>query len=423
MSQAAISKRSLSLATALSLGTAAVVVAVLVTGVLAVWFTLRQTALDNGQDRLARSVRQLGGVGATSVRQSRPRYASVANDSAIQRMLRTPAAANDSSTVRAVRAALARLQTPVDSGRPVELWSASGRRIAYVGHDVSDSATLHVRRDDANANLSPPFRPGLDSILPVDSLQIGELYSVGSRTFFWAVRPVFIDGHAAGFVVQQAQIASNPETERTLRELSGDSVSGYYRNVDGTGWTTLGGRPVDKPFDQAAKTVRDGASNGTRSAGPLLVADQRIDGTPLVLVMTVPRTSLLTRSRATVQRLAFLAAILVILGGAFAWLIGYHASRPLARVTGAAAEVASGDYAARVPVTGTYEVAQLSDSFNRMVRQIGDSRSEVERREDELHRTLESLREARDAAEAANRAKSRSAVQRSRDGNHPPWPS
>src|SRR5688572_19782483 len=98
---------------------------------VATYTTLRRGALETAQERLARATRQIALVSATTVAAAQPRYVAVGNDSVVRRALRDPKV-----STAAVSAVLGRAALPSDSGMPVELWTADGRRVAYFGNDV-----------------------------------------------------------------------------------------------------------------------------------------------------------------------------------------------------------------------------------------------------------------------------------------------
>src|SRR6185503_6716548 len=80
-------RKGLSTAQVLSLLTTTVVVSVLAVAIAITGVTLTRTALASAQDRLTRTVRQLATVTVSNIRATQPRYAAVANDSAIGRIL------------------------------------------------------------------------------------------------------------------------------------------------------------------------------------------------------------------------------------------------------------------------------------------------------------------------------------------------
>jgi len=367
----------LSTAQTLSVVTTAVVLAVLAIAVIAVWITLTRSAIETAQQRLTGSVKQLASVAATNIRQSRPRYLASAHDPAVVAALRD--SNPPPASLKAVTAVLQRLATPADSGMPIELWSIRGKRLAFVGNDIPTGTTLDVHPESQS---SLAVRPGLDSIRLVDSLQLGMIYREGRRASLWLVAPIIVNGRPLGFIAQQRRIAANPQAEQTIRELSGTSTGGYYRNIDGTGWTTIGGAPA-----QAPDTALDNVSVHTRSGGRMIDAEAVVPGTPLVIVMEVPRDVIVARPNSVVRGLVAIALVLTIIGAVVAWIAGQRIARPLGRLSRAAESVARGDYSTRVPVAGNQEVFRLSSSFNRMAAEVGDARSMLVNREAEL-RTL-----------------------------------
>jgi signal transduction histidine kinase len=373
----------------LSLAAGGVVLAVMAVGIFATWLTLTRSAVADSQDRLTHGVRQLANVTATSVRQNTSRFAAVGANPSVREALK--ASAPDSALVARAQAALLTLRSPADSGTPIELWRADhGPRVALVGKNLDSAAGLRLPSESQIASLG--MRPGLDSITSTDSIQLGRLYTVGGRTYLWSAMPVSDANGPIGFILKQSRIATNAQAERTLRELSGDSVTGYYRNVDGSGWTTFGGRPAPPPQITPNGRTRPGT-------GELLFAEERIAGTPLMLVMAIPKRIVVASAAGAVKKLMTLAVVLTVIAAALAWWTGRRVARPLMTIVDAVEGVADGDYEMRVDGVGTRETISLASSFNRMAARIGESRQELDRREKDL-------RALAIAAESASRAKS-----------------
>ena len=198
--------RTLSTERLLSTVAGAVVLVVMATGVAITWWTLTEASLHNAQDRLQRGVRQLAAVSATSIRQSQPRFAAVARNAGVHVALRFPQR-GESVADTAVIAALQTLRSPTDSGLPIELWrAADGKRIAVLGTDVPSEVRLGFPGETAPPNR--PLRQGLDSLALRDSLQVGQLYLQGDRTYLWAALPVVDSGRVIGYVLKQSCIAA-----------------------------------------------------------------------------------------------------------------------------------------------------------------------------------------------------------------------
>jgi signal transduction histidine kinase/CheY-like chemotaxis protein len=111
--------------------------------------------------------------------------------------------------------------------------------------------------------------------------------------------------------------------------------------------------------------------------------------------------------RRTLLELTVLGLPVLALG---ALLAARSVSKPITRLTGATRKIAAGDRAFQVPVERDDEVGELSQAFNQMTAELAASYASVEEtvrvRTAELARTSEALRQAKEAAEVANQAKS-----------------
>ena len=359
--------RNLSLELKLPLLMSVVLATVLSLALLATSSTLKTSALDAARERLVRATRQIATVGSSGVVTQHSRYKPVADDSVIARALAQPSPAR----IEAARKLLASLSLPTDSGLPVELWSPTGQRLTHIGNEVPVSM-----REDIRPELPERISLALDpkaTRIP-DSLRVGPLYEDGGRMYFWFVMPVVRERRVVGYITQQRRIALGAQTQQTLRELSGDSVTIYYRNVDNSSWSTRNG------VSQAPHTDANAALGTAMSGGQkILFHEERINRTPLVVGMSIPERTIYARTRRSINTLASLAAALLVGGVIAAWLIGRSVARPLGRITDAVSSLASGDYKARVPETGEMEVQRLAQSFNRMAAEIGASRTALEK--------------------------------------------
>jgi signal transduction histidine kinase len=380
----------MSLAVKLPLVMCVVLAVVLVTAVATTITTIRNAARQAATERVSRGVHEIVTVGIAGLAATTVRYRAIANDSAVQRALVHPAAASTrhrSATMSGgVGAVLSTLTAPTDSGMPVELWTADGARVTWVGDDVRPQLRMENGRDELPSEISSPPLPGDTT---GDAIRFSALYGDGDRVFFWLIMPVKRAGKTIGYIAHQRRLAIGPQTQRTLRELSGDSVSLFYRNADGGFWTN-GTRTAHTTLLQ-----RIDSGNGTArlpSGEPVVFHEERFSTTPIVVGMYVPQRMLFSRSVRTVRTLELLSVVLLIAGTLVAWLIGRSVARPLGDLTHAAGALAAGDFSARAPDGGDLETMRLADSFNHMATELGTSRSALEKQKEE--------------AQSANRAKS-----------------
>jgi signal transduction histidine kinase len=106
------------------------------------------------------------------------------------------------------------------------------------------------------------------------------------------------------------------------------------------------------------------------------------------------------------MRLLWIAAITFGVGIAILVIFSRTVSRHMRTIARAAMDIADGDWHQRIPAGGSAEAVQLADAFNGMTEALVHRHEEAATRTRGLQAAHQHLREARDAAEAANGAKS-----------------
>lgn len=269
---------------------------------------------------------------------------------------------------------------------PIELWSASGRRVTYIGNDQPE--VLESPSDGRTLGTPTLPRDGVSEVGSTDSLQFGHLYASDGRVYFWLVQPIRERGKPIGYFAQQRRIAANPQADQSIRGLAGEGISTYFHNSDGSVWTTVTGSPVS-----SSRRVPNDSKRATRGSGEqLLIAESPISGTPLMVAMELRERDVLAPPRATLRQLLLVGLALLIAGMGAALLIGQRIARPIVAIADGAEAIARGQYDTRVPASGQAEIARLAESFNHMANEVAVAQRSLEQK-------------SRDAL-AANRAKS-----------------
>jgi signal transduction histidine kinase len=399
-----------SLTRKLPLLTAATVVIVVAMSLSATYQALVHARAEALHERLTRVTRQLG---LSSEQSNRTRFAAlrgIARDTSVIGVLRGGRPLDTRDTTHPALAALARVRTPVDSGMPVELWSASGRRLVRLGTDVPGDPLRGVPPEqrlgrDETVRREPSTGVG-------DTVELGALYPAQGRVLYWTTIPVLDGGQRIGTIAQQRRMGSSAQAVATARELIGADVDVYVRNRTGDVWASLAGEPSPPP------TRRDTAEGGFvafRPTGRQLGVEAAVGGTPWVLTLESPSRLLLVEPRATVRRLLLFSALIAVAGVTLSWIVSRRITRPIVDLSTAATAVAGGDYQRRVRTRPSHgdEIHRLGESFNHMADEVARAQRELalqvaEAREASLAMRRASLEavQARDAAEQANKAKS-----------------
>lgn len=395
------------------------------TSLVITYAALSDSASDTATRRLERATNELADLSAAAVQQGSRRMATLAADTLLTRALlaiqRLDSAEVDPHPDVAAAAAFLGRQIPASDGRStMELWSTSGRRVAFAGQDLGEDRSADQGYLQHSGRLEM-----IEALDATDSVRFSPLVQRGDVVIAWIVAPVRVQGQLTGYLTRSFRLTASAQTQQTLRALSGTEVSVYYRNTAGDQWTTLGGDPTVPPASTRASdsgflAVRDGV-------GELFMAEAPVPGTPYTLVLERPVQSALTSARGTIKRLGVASVLLLLVGSGLTFLLGRRTASPLAALSKAAEAVARGELDVRVEPTGADELVRLATSFNHMASEVAASRvglerqnheaiaaaEQAERLNRELEMALQSLRqrevdarEARRQAELANRAKS-----------------
>jgi signal transduction histidine kinase len=380
------SRRTLSLEWKLPLVMTCGIAAALGVLLLSAYFVLKQRSEGIWRDRLGHAVSEIARDAGGSLNERRAAFSQVAHDEAVRRVAaaaQSPAA----SDVAAARAALGRLMTTGDTTRPVELWSAHGRRILVVGPELAAGDRFaRIISDSAASSESP-----------ADSIRFSPLEQSGSRARFWAIAPVVVGRQPVGYVVQPRLITGQHEYVRRIRELLREDVDLYIRNANGSLWVAAPDSATTPPLR------RDSSSRGwiavRPNTGRMLTEEAAIPGAPWVAVVEASEDSIMgPRVYSSIRLLAGLSGLVVLVGAILSWIVGRRITRPLVRLAGAAESVSRGTYSP-VVAGGSDEIGRLAASFDAMAQEMMAARRELERRATEADT-------ARQEAEEANRSKS-----------------
>src|SRR5688500_18312029 len=156
---------------------------------------------------------------------------------------------------------------------------------------------------------------------------------------------------------------------------------------------------ASSPGGEARLEWSEGRS-GYVAVWPLTAYDGTVKG---VLVYHVPRDEL--GDTLAYLRYGILGAILtsILLAGAASLLLTRQITRPLSETRDAAIRVASGDYAATVPVKSRDELGEVARSFNYMAEEIEHYVGEIQEQKSRLEAVLEASPEAVVATDSGER--------------------
>ena len=375
--------RGMSLERKLPLMMTAVLLVIVGGGVVLAYRELRRAAEVVAVGRLENFIDGL----ATAAAQSHSRVADELRDAArepvVQRVLKTPRPST--GDLAAARKMLAGLGTKADSGMVTELRAAEGRVLLRVGEYEGID-----QRPPTAAIVTGP-----------DSLSVSAFYSSGGRVYYWSNRPVMGEAGLLGTIAQRRRLNAAPSAERDIRALAGENdLHILFRNVDRSLWTTLAGVAIAEPSDpREIRGVQTYSHEDVVRGGRVILFEKAVGRTPWVVAMEMPAAALAKGPQDMLRRFASMSVLLLLIGAVVLWFVSRRITTPLVRLNAAAEAIARGDYSQRVKVGGSYEIARLGVSFNRMAAEIAAANRQLEE-------TAGAAAAAQRSAEAANASKS-----------------
>jgi signal transduction histidine kinase/DNA-binding response OmpR family regulator len=197
--------------------------------------------------------------------------------------------------------------------------------------------------------------------------------------------------------------------------MDGDAVVAQARATFQRPARDSGG--VTSPTQWRFDHVTAAPSRETWLAMAMPYADRQGNHADWVVVTLMPESYYLAGVRAGNSRSAMILALALLISVALAALLASMVTAPIRRIARAAGAFAGGDLSQRAPPTRLLELGHLATGFNEMATRLTASfdalrvsAAEIRKHRDHLEdlvreRTIE-LHEAKDDADAANRAKS-----------------
>jgi signal transduction histidine kinase len=206
----------------------------------------------------------------------------------------------------------------------------------------------------------------------------------GGRLYQTVATPVYVaSGEGSGLIsVLVVGLLVDDALARELKEATGGSDFVFLSGETVVASTLGAGAWTKARLESAGQgkpaRIRVGGADYAGFTTTLADVGGRSVGTLYILrahQAALGRIASLRRNIVSVWLLAMLAGLLAT------WALARRLLRPVHELDRAAARVAEGDYAARVPEAGHDELGRLSATFNAMAGSLGAARQELIRRE------------------------------------------
>jgi len=358
-------------------------VAIVGAGGTASYVEVRQAVLDAARGRLLTNARQWSLILSQGLAQRLDEARKAAAHPALQQRL----VASDPATVEAAQHQLERVLVTAPQNIGVELWSASGERLAQaIATGGPEAAAI-----PPGTTFPAPRAVGVSPVMAQGDLLYTEQVAEVKAP------PTGSDPGRRGFLVFRRRAAS-PAAGQSVARLIGVGNALHLGSRTAGIWTDLGKRVEAPPPAAPGEVITFQGADGSRWLG----TEVRVANTPLAIWAETPESVALGPAHTFWNAMLPVGALFVVLGALLAWVISWRITTPIVDLTAAAEAIAGGDLSRRVRAARSDEVGRLADAFNAMADQVqaGYARldtgikartAELETAVAELHETQEQL--------------------------------
>jgi signal transduction histidine kinase len=261
--------------------------------------------------------------------------------------------------------------------------------------DVLDKNSRPILRSPKDSLHSWSDFNGVYSSMKLESGTVGKLIRIRDSIYYSFIVAVTDKQEIIGYVVRWRLFNGNPKDLEQTRNLLGTRATIYLGNADQSLWTNMLGR-VPNPVPQSVGQITDvgeyTAINGDNIGEGVIAAEKIIPGTPWLLLLELPKHTLVESSNRFLKRIILIGGALVLLAILIAWFMSRRITRPIKRLTNAISALGSGDYSTSGVSERRDEIGRLSRAFNAMAIEVQHAREDLENKVIETGQMNEQLR-------------------------------
>ncbi|MGH7582918.1 MAG: ATP-binding protein [Gemmatimonadales bacterium] len=343
--------RRMSIEVKLPVLVSALLVAVVGAVTWAGYLEVRRSSDQAARDRLTNVAGELVTQLSTQSRTLARALQHVGEDSALVRLVRSGIAADRAAAANVVRAAHLRDTSVIR----VEVFDRQGTRFVLDTSAATPQLPAGITDDAAFAA----------SI--ADSTGLGRLEAVGDTIVYPAAAAVTSNGAVLGYLIEWRRLSRDSAAKRRTSSLIGSDAALYIGSADGV-WTDQLSR-VDPPGTDL-KNI-DGPRRYVRAGhGRRLASISNVAGTPWMVAVEFPDSTVLAPARRFLGHAALIAALVSLIALTTVWFFSHRLTAPLTRLRVAADAMATGEHLIRVNERRGDEFGRLAAAFNAMAERV-----------------------------------------------------
>jgi signal transduction histidine kinase len=258
--------------------------------------------------------------------------------------------------------------------------------------DSQKTAILSSGKNDGKMETGVEINPHFDSIIPPSAPQdfatVGKLFLINDSIYFPIIAAVSYGKKNIGYLIRWRIMHATPKAIEQFGQLIGSNGTLYIGNDDGKFWTDLI-KPVPIPPYKlgSAHNVAEYTGQGGE---PLLASEQPVPGSRWQILIEFSKKTMLEAPDLFLRWIIMIDVLLVAAGSFIAWVISRNITRPLKKLTEAAAAIAGGNYTGLANIKRHDELGKLAEAFNIMAVEVRNAQLHLEKKVQDRTAELES---------------------------------
>ena len=334
----------------------------IIAAMLFAYAQVRGSAVRASQDRLEIATAEITEMLQASIARMSGRLRREGMDPAFSAFLAAPSPRSRAAATAALKSARGSSTQIVD----LSLWNERGEPV--------------ISTDSGHAPVPAAGRRAiLDIDAQRDSAVLAPLQLVADTAAYVLGAPITDAGKVIGYLVERGHLSATPDGGKAIADLIGPGAGVFLGNVSRDLWSDFwlraeGPPAVDDRRQRIVEYHRGGAKDGVKYA-----IEQRIGATPWLLLVELPRDSVMRPVDNFLRNATLFTIALLALGAVGLWRLSRNITRPLSDLREAAVAITLGDYSRHVQMQRSDELGQLSSAFNTMASRVALAQQKLQR--------------------------------------------
>ena len=245
-------------------------------------------------------------------------------------------------------------------------------------------------RSEGNIGNRKPFFDSIATVLPLTP-GVGKLYEYKNDILYPVITTIGTD-NVIGYLVRWRIQGTSANSIEQFNTLLGEGARFFVANVDGSVWTDLRAPVTHPPADSLRFIEPTFYTNNDNTE--VIGLSRKIPATPWQITIEFEAAVKLQPAKDYLRWVVIVGSGLLLMGILLAWFLSRNITKPLNKLTGAAAGIANGKFAkVEDEVNRTDEVGKLARAFNAMSEQVSKGKKVLENKIEESEKMTEQLRE------------------------------